>query len=57
VTVGGFSPTVPTLVVKTVISPSSPPLKLILTVSVTGYSVTVPVGNRLERELRLEGES
>jgi hypothetical protein len=45
------------LAVKTVISPTSPPLKLISTVTVTGYSVTVPVGNRLEREIRLEGES
>jgi hypothetical protein len=57
VTVGGFPPTVPTLVVKTVISPTLPPLKLISTVTVIGYLVMVLVGNRLERELWLEGES
>jgi hypothetical protein len=48
--VGGFPPTVPTLAVKTVISPTSPQLRLISTVTVTDYSVSVPVGNRLERE-------
>jgi hypothetical protein len=50
VTVEGFLPTVPTLAVKTVISPTSPPLRLISTVTITDYSVLVPVGNRLERE-------